>query len=201
MSDSDDLDRLPPAGLFVIACPVCRATLAAGGSLRGRDACCPLCAGVFRVPGRPGPADADPSPGRPGLAEDWEGVIGQLEPPSRRHPMNPGHDAPPKQPSSRAALLEPVLPGQLPPIGATAPPPAAAGGMPRPAGQPVEQSLDLSLTDPVRTIRQGDTIREIRRLSRGERRTRRVRRTLILILAGIGILLAIVSLVWDVRSP
>ncbi len=53
-------------------------------------------------------------------------------------------------------------------------------------------AAELELREPVRTIRQGDTVIEIRRLTPEERRARRFRRNLMMIVIGVSILLAIV---------
>ncbi len=55
---------------------------------------------------------------------------------------------------------------------------------------PAEQ--DLTFREPVRTIRQGDTVIELRRLTPEERKVRRFRRNLMMIVVAVSILLAIV---------
>jgi hypothetical protein len=51
---------------------------------------------------------------------------------------------------------------------------------------------DLEFREPVRTVRHGDTVIEIRRLTPEERRARRFRRNLMMIVIGVSILMAIV---------
>jgi len=167
---------LGPEALFVVACPVCRGQVAATGSLCGRDACCPLCASLFHVPvpvpaatvaepaARPGPHADGPT-----LGEDWGPVIGQLAPPA-----GPDASAAPETRGQEPADFEYPEPE----------PAAAAARLPA-AGELVFQ-------EPVRTVRHGSTVIEIRRLTPEERRTRRFRRNLMMIVVGVSILLLIV---------
>ena len=146
---SDSTMHLQPDALFVVACPVCRGQVAATGSICGRDACCPLCANLFRVPFPPAAATAPRSEAAPPssasgpatLGEDWGGVIEKLAPPRRQPPAD-----------------------------------------------------EIAFREPVRTVQVRGEVLEIRRLSPEERRARRMRRTLVLIVVGVSILLAIVVL-------
>jgi hypothetical protein len=167
MNNPAPVPQLGPDDLFVIACPICRGHVAAKGGLCGRDACCPLCANLFHVPfpATP-PATAAPSAPRPALAEDWGGVIEQLAPPPK-HPLPKPSD----QPAVDAASLPETEPTPLDPAAA-----------------------DLVFREPIRTIRHGNTVIEIRRLTPEERRTRRFRRNLMMIVVGVSILLVIVLL-------
>jgi hypothetical protein len=56
------------------------------------------------------------------------------------------------------------------------------------------EDQELEFREPVRTIRHGDTVIEIRRLTPEERRARRFRRNLMMIVIGVSILMAIVVL-------
>jgi hypothetical protein len=173
---------LGPEALFVVACPVCRGHVAATGSLCGRDACCPLCASLFHVP-VPVPAampaetaaepaaPVEPRDDGPTLAEDWGPVLGQLAPPA-------GPDA--------SATPEPLPPE---PADFEYPEPEAAA-----AATSVPGSGELVFQEPVRTVRHGNTVIEIRRLTPEERRTRRFRRNLMMIVVGVSLLLLIVLL-------
>jgi len=290
---SDAFTAIAPDALFVVACPVCLGQVAAVGSLCDRDACCPLCASLFRVPQpsraaaaappappappetpvRPAaaaqPAEAPPAPG---VAEDWDGVITQIAPPSRNpEPASPAPPAaadfelpgggepavdaspPPAatstidlqatdvlvtEPSGTSALVtegsatEPALTEVMPAgfaaadfpttgpgasgaleaaevVGITeaAPPlrqpprregsqqPPAADQLPMPAAAPLDaKASELVFAEPVRTIRSGNTVIEIRRLTPEERRSRRVRRNILMIVIGFSILLMVVIL-------
>jgi hypothetical protein len=71
--------------------------------------------------------------------------------------------------------------------------PAGPEGVPYlgpPLLAPADQ--DLAFREPVRTVRHGDTVIEIRRLTPEERRARRFRRNLMMVVIGVSILLAIV---------
>jgi hypothetical protein len=54
------------------------------------------------------------------------------------------------------------------------------------------EDQELEFREPVRTVRHGDTVIEIRRLTPEERRARRFRRNLMMIVIGVSILMAIV---------
>jgi hypothetical protein len=196
---------LGPDALFVIACPVCRGQVAATGSLCGHDACCPLCASLFHVPvpvtvetaAAPEPRVAEPT-----LAEDWGGVIGQLAPPaSRAASAAPPAVAP--EPSDFTLDQPEEAPEasiELPPVAepeshAAAEPEVPAGAFPMHAAATVASTAsELAFQDPVRTVRHGDAVIEIRRLTPEERRTRRFRRNLMMIVVGVSLLLLIVLL-------
>jgi len=72
-----------------------------------------------------------------------------------------------------------------------APPQAAAGTLPVVGGTPLDpKASELTFSEPVRTIRHGDAVIEIRRLTPEERRGRRFRRNLLMVVVGVSILLA-----------
>ena len=177
MNNPAPVPQLGPDDLFVIACPICRGHVAAKGGLCGRDACCPLCANLFHVPfpATP-PATAAPSAPRPALAEDCGGVIEQLAPPPK-HPL-------PKPPP----VADPApVPSDQPAVD--------AASLPETEPTPLDPAAaDLVFREPIRTIRHGNTVIEIRRLTPEERRTRRFRRNLMMIVVGVSILLVIVLL-------
>ena len=186
--------HLQPEALFVVACPVCQGQVAATGSICGRDACCPLCANLFQVPFPPTAAAAarsevatpSPAPGPATPGEDWGGVIEKLAPP-RRQP-DPG-ERPPADPDTFAP------PETEPAPVARAAPPAADEPVPAVGGPPLAPGPDeLAFREPVRTVRVGGEVVELRRLSPEERRARRIRRNLLLIVVGVSIMLAIVVL-------
>jgi hypothetical protein len=170
---SDTIIDLAPDALFVVACPVCQGQIAATASLRGHGACCPLCASLFRVPfpraEAPARQSLSQSPRQPQPAGTATGL---------------GEDwgtvieklSPPRLERESSAPVDEV------PIAAFEPPVAE----PAPA--------EMAFREPVRTVRLGGEVIEIRRLSPEERRSRRFRRTLLTIAVGISILLAIVVL-------
>jgi len=239
---SDATLNLPPDALFVVACPVCQGHVAATGSLVERDACCPLCASLFHVPA---PRVAEPHAATTdttvAIAEDWEGVIGQLAPPRTDTERPPGPDpattatvfeaapvdaapttalgtdaaavATPDQtvaadtrPALEPVLVEPRRIAEEPAIalvGLPADPAATAAkpvdpkevDLPAFGGTPLSPRKDeLAFREPVRTVRIGNEVIEIRRLSPEERHRRRVRRNVMMIVVGVSILLAIVVL-------
>lgn len=187
---SDSTIDLRPDAMFVVACPVCLGQLAATVSLRGHDACCPLCASLFHVPfpdsaaaSADEPALQPPPSPRPtstqqstsatrGLGEDWGPVIATLAPP----PSEPQSNQPLDQVA--AAVFEP--PPTEPALAELA---------------PTEPALaELAFKEPVRTVQIGGEVVEIRRLSPEERRSRRFRRNLLMVVIGISILMAIAIL-------
>lgn len=192
---SDSTLHLQPDALFVVACPICQGQVAATGSLCGRDACCPLCANLFHVPFPPAAAaaaardQAAPPPASsrpPTLGDDWGGVIEKLAPPQ-------GEPQAAERPAAEPERF--ALPDAAPVSAATAPPPAGQELLPTVGGTPLTPPADdLAFQEPVRTVRIGGQVIEIRRLSPEERRARRIRRNLVMIVVGVSILMAIVVL-------
>jgi hypothetical protein len=235
MSDLNLGSRIPPDALFVIACPVCQGEVAAAGRIAGTDACCPLCASLFRVPHPPSElgedaADQPPLPAA-GLAEDWDDVIIKLAPPETVASEEPVVEEPVvEEPVVEEPVVEEPFPQETPPEAIAAedseelsPEPVLSNPMStealpderavisEPAAAvvsvtpPEELSFldqppldpaagDLVFQEPVRTVRHGGEVIEIRRLSPEERRKRRFRRTLMMIVIGGSILLLIVIL-------
>jgi len=67
---------------------------------------------------------------------------------------------------------------------------AAGDDLPVVGGTPLDpKASELTFSEPVRTIRHGDTVIEIRRLTPEERRARRFRRNLLMVVVGVSILL------------
>jgi hypothetical protein len=225
MSDLNLGSRIPPDALFVIACPVCQGEVAAAGRIAGTDACCPLCASLFRVPHPPSElgedaADQPPLPAA-GLAEDWDDVIIKLAPPETVASEEPvveepvveepfPQETPPEaiaaedseELSPEPVLSNPMSTEALPDERAIISEPAAAVVSVTPPEElsfldqpPLDPAAgDLVFQEPVRTVRHGGEVIEIRRLSPEERRKRRFRRTLMMIVIGGSILLLIVIL-------
>jgi hypothetical protein len=189
---------LGPDSLFVIACPVCLGQVAATGSLCGSHACCPLCACLFQVPypavtrphDQPVTAPLDQPPA--GIAEDWTRVIRQL--------ARPPQDPAPQPIPELSAEFE--LPAGMTDSAETAEDPGARPAQPGVDGLPIDPSaMELVFTEPVRTVRHGTTVIEIRRLTPEERRARRFRRNVLMIVVGVSILLAIVLVFGVPKKP
>lgn len=244
---SDPIMDLHPDALFVVACPICQGHVAASGSLVDHDACCPLCASLFRVPS-PRPAHhaavTEATAGRSGSAADRGGVIDHLAA-SQREPEPTPRDPTAAVVTEGTASAEPRAEASSPPTDAATgtPPaqldvadtrptlepvhvaaPAASRPVPEPTidlatlpadplaavvtpvdpaavdlpvfgAAPVSPSTgELAFREPVRTVRIGDEVVEIRRLSPEERQRRRLRRNVMMIVVGVSILLAIVLL-------
>jgi hypothetical protein len=202
---SDSTAVLEPDALFVIACPVCMGQVAATGSLCGQDACCPLCASLFHVPRplvpeQPAPPAAEPPQQKQpaGLAEDWGGVIRQLAPPVKDHGPTP--EPAPTSFDLAEPVTEPPPTEAQPPSGSGVAP--AADGLPVLGGTPLDPpATELVFVEPVRTVRYGDTEIEIRRLTPTERRARRFRRNVVMVVVGVSILLAIVLVFGVPKKP
>jgi hypothetical protein len=104
-------------------------------------------------------------------------------------------------PGGSADADEPAEVVEITPAAPSAPPrraaprqasPQAAGdNLPVVGGTPLDpKASELSFSEPVRTIRHGDAVIEIRRLTPEERRARRFRRNVLMVVVGVSILLA-----------
>lgn len=82
---------------------------------------------------------------------------------------------------------------EAPPPQQPAPQPVTAiEQLPVTGGPPLQpRAAELVFSEPVRTIRHGNTVIELRRLSPEERRARRIRRNILMIVIGVSILLAV----------
>lgn len=99
-------------------------------------------------------------------------------------------DAPTDEPPIPAEAAAAAAPG---PDGSPAEP--ADRAFPSFTGVPLDPRADeLAFKEPVRTVQRGRTVIELRRLSPEERRSRRFRRNLMMIVVGVSILLVIVIL-------
>ena len=109
------------------------------------------------------------------------------------------------EPGSELVVTEPV-PEPVPDVTVATPfadpapspsdqPAVDASSLPETEQTPLDPAAaDLVFREPIRTIRQGNTVIEIRRLTPEERRIRRFRRNLMMIVIGVSILLVIVLL-------
>lgn len=219
-TDAESAGSWQRGAAFVVACPVCAGQLGAAGRLAGQPACCPLCGSTFHVPDperpdAPAPpltavprhpvrqvsaSDSTvtawgPSP-RPAVAAGpaaWRTTPLDLPAPS------PG-PAPAQQtvPAAEAATVSDANPA--PALSATVPPgqkpifPAPAVGGAAPAHP------DLQFREPVITVGGNGHGKELRRLSPEERRVRRGRRNIVMLLVGVAVLLVVV-LVISMQGP
>ena len=94
--------------------------------------------------------------------------------------------------ASFAGVVE-VGEAEAPPPQQPAPQPVTATEqLPVTGGPPLQpRAAELVFSEPVRTIRHGNTVIELRRLSPEERRARRIRRNILMIVIGVSILLAV----------
>jgi len=154
-----------------------------------------------------------------GLAEDWGAVITQLAPLRKDSGPAPpssteasifelsgvADPVPVDDPGFTAAVDTAEVVGIIdesmaaqplrePPRRA-GPQPVATANLPVTAGTPLDpKAAELAFSEPVRTIRHGDSLIEIRRLTPEERQARRFRRNVLMIVVGVSILLAVVIL-------
>ena len=165
---------LQPEPLLAVACPTCFGAIAVGSDLLGRPAECPLCGDGFRVPVA-GVADAPRQP--PAASPTPEASPPRREDSSRNH--------------RPAARPEPAAPDFV----AASPQDSLAELQPsaKPAGE-------LQFREPVRTVVSGDQVITLRRLTPEEKATRRARRNVVMMIAGVSILMAIVFLFGTKRT-
>lgn len=123
------------------------------------------------------PAPAAP----PAAAPDEPLVFSEPPPPASRMRAGDVDASAPQAPMAPAAAPSeeaPVAPAGTPPVAATAAPASAYG--------------DLAFREPVRTVRSGGTEIELHRLTPEEKRVRRTRRNLLILLVGAALLVALV---------
>lgn len=154
------------AALVVVACPACHSPSAAAAADAGEAVRCPVCASAFLVP--------------------------ML---AAARPIHRSNDAP--QPATI-------------PDAATTPEPDAAVGAPEPGVDPrvmdepfaaavtapvaAPQPDPLQFREPVRTVRVGREVIELRRLTPEELAARRARRNILMLLTGAAVLIVLVLL-------
>ena len=154
-----------------------------------------------------------------GLAEDWGAVITQLAPlrkdPEPAPPSSTGASifelsgvadpVPVDDPGFTAAvdtaevvgIIDDAMAAQplREPPRRAGPQPVATANLPVTGGTPLDpKAAELAFSEPVRMIRHGDSLIEIRRLTPEERQARRFRRNVLMIVVGVSILLAVVIL-------
>lgn len=167
MNGMDGSGLVGDAALVVVACPACHSPSAAAEADAGEAVRCPVCASAFLVP-----------------------VL------AAARPIHRSNDAP--QPATipdAATMPEPdavvavTEPGVADPrgldesFGAAATAPAAAS-----------QADPLQFREPVRTVRVGREVIELRRLTPEELAVRRARRNILMLLTGAAVLIVLVLL-------
>lgn len=169
---------LDPDALFVIACPICFGQVAAVSRMAGVAACCPLCAGSFRVP-------------NPQVAA---AVVATPEPqPVAFEPATIA--AAPAASDLFPAMVEPApVSVEHPPSPAAAPFAVDIPAIEVPAAVAATPVAEMQFHEPVKTVGRGAARMELRRLTDEERRIRRSRRNLMLLLVGAAMLIMIVVL-------
>jgi hypothetical protein len=204
-----------PGAAFVVACPACSGHLGVAGRLAGELACCPLCAATFHVP-HPERPDAPPPPlsavagvpkhpvrhvtasastvtawapppqsSSPGPTAAWQTtpLILPTQPVTAEPATAGAPDAMPSETSGQPAAVSPD-PASVPVF----PIPAAAGGV-------VPAHPQLQFREPVLTVGRHGHEKELRRLSPEERRVRRGRRNIVMLLVGVAVLLVLVLVI------
>lgn len=138
----------------------------------------------------PGPTPPEPPEAIEHNPFDLSGVAGGREDIAAAALPEPGDVLDASVVAEVVELTDPAPTPATPPRRA-APPQAAAGTLPVVGGTPLDpQASELAFSEPVRTIRHGDTVIEIRRLTPEERRGRRFRLNLLMVVMGVSILLA-----------
>lgn len=162
MNRPSETDAAQP---FAVECPGCHAPIAVAGDLAGHTAACPLCTAVFlvRVPVNDEPA-----------LPDERLLFAEPPPPSTRRRADE------KLPITTAVETAPTSAADDEYV--RVPPPTPDAGVPR----------ELAFHEPVKTIRSGGAEIELRRLTPEERRARRARRNLLMLVIGAAILVALV---------
>lgn len=192
--------------LFAVACPGCRAELAVTTDMAGGEARCPTCAAPFTVPEprmaeplvpravppaqTPAQTPAAPPPAEPATASTAEPAPGPLagEPPATIAPAAESSAAPPA-----GSALVPAAPADVgPDVVSVGDPAATADGGSAPAAAADAPRGELEFREPVRSITVGDSTIELRRLSPEEKRVRRARRNILILIVGAAMLVALV---------
>lgn len=206
-----------PGAAFVVACPACSGQLGVAGRLAGQLACCPLCAATFHVP-HPERPDAPPPPLASVAAvpkhpvrhvtASASTVTAWSPQPQPASPTAPAawHTSPlvlPPQPAAPVSALPPT-PAAVPESAAQEPSthpdavaalPAQAPVFPVPAAAAVPAHPQLQFREPVLSVGRRGHEKELRRLSPQERRVRRGRRNIVMLLVGVAVLLVLVLVI------
>lgn len=209
---------------IAVECPACRAHVAVPPELVGRAAGCPACRTAFLVPKpereaplttespdrpkrkrrQPLPAgpSTDASSGASDPATTEPAPVGESRPaapaageqqPRREDPVVFTEPPPPRARGRHGTAADAAGVGAAADHAADPDTPAASGvGQRRPDA--ASDSGALAFREPVKTIRDGDTEIELRQLTPEERRSRRTRRNLLLLVVGATLLVALATL-------
>lgn len=166
MNGTEGSGLVGDAALVVVACPACHAPSSAAADDAGEAVRCPVCASAFLVP-----------------------ILAAAK------PMDRSNDVPRPVPMSESAAM---------------PEPGAAVAAPEPGVDPramdeplaaavtataaAPQADPLQFREPVRTVRIGREVIELRRLTPEELAARRARRNILMLLTGAALLIVIVLL-------
>jgi hypothetical protein len=194
----------PPAApepLLAVACPTCFGALAVGAELFGRAADCPLCGHGFQVPANAAPAPAPSSPiaSSPiaSSAVASSAVAGTTTPAADRGASGTSAAPSVANPAAVAALAPATTAGDSragsgQSSGETPGSGDPAAGVADGSAVAAAETAALRFREPVVTVGSGENVIELRRLTPEEKAQRRARRTIVMLLTGVSILLAIV---------
>lgn len=214
-TNGDPVGTWQPGAAFVVSCPACSGHLGVAGRLAGQFACCPLCAATFHVPD-PSRPDAPPPPLAAVVAvprhpirqvtASASTVTAWSPPPQAAFPGPPAaawQTTPlvlperemDTQPHAAAAAAVGVA-GSATVVETPVPLPAQAPEFPAVrAGAEAPLHSPLQFREPVLTVGRHGHEKELRRLSPEERRLRRGRRNIVMLLVGVAVLLVLVLVI------
>lgn len=207
MIDTTPAGGIPPDALFVIACPTCLGHVSARAGMARRPACCPLCAATFQVPEPRLPVNSTPGVAEPAVAAEPAPVApaGSGSPPMAVVEPEPAPPAPATATPAAAGPDPDLRPGPdeepaAAPSAGPHPESPAVTATAQPHSWPEPQAAtatadaaaaDFHFRDPVKTVGRGPATIELRRLTDEERRIRRARRSVLFLLVGAAILIAL----------
>lgn len=171
---------------FAVECPGCQTLLAVPRHRTGAGARCPTCGAGFLVPEPPAPLApaAAPAP--------CEGPAEPLTAPAASH-VEPLVFSEPPLPSTRRLVAQTVADPPVPYTAVlTAVEEAAPFTPPDTSADPPAMAAELAFREPAKTIRSGGEVIQLYRLTAEERRLRRGRRNLLLLVIGAAVLVALV---------
>jgi len=181
-------ERGPSRRVFAVECPGCRSHLAVHARMAGDGARCPTCRTAFLVPDVPSPPPPQVAPA------PVETPVEPAPPPAVTASSEPVVFSEPPLPSTRLRVAPPAAEPPVPYDAngaerdeALAPAPADTSSEPA----PVDPAI--AFREPVKTILHGDQVLELRRLTPEERRLRRARRNLLILVIGAALLVALVT--------
>jgi len=182
----DESRHEPAPASFAVECPGCRTRLAVPRNRTGAGARCPTCGTAFLVP-EPPPPLAPPAAPAPS-----EGPAEPLAALAASH-VEPLVFSEPPLPSNRrlgaATVADPPVPFAT---SRTEDEEATPFAPPDTIADPPAMVAELAFREPAKTIRSGGEVIELYRLTPEERRLRRGRRNLLILVIGAAVLVALV---------